>query len=98
MKARILPLDDIAEFGKKDSVVLLVSMTPEEARMILERIEDPTGLEDEPRPVRLLIGYLKTIAGNHSTSDQFAQEMVNTDGRCGVSSSDRIPNFPGGIF
>jgi hypothetical protein len=81
MKARILPLGDIAEFGKTDSAVLSIVITPHEAGVILETLADPTGLESEPIPVQLLLGYLRVIAGGDVGTVEEQQDAVNTDGR-----------------
>lgn len=91
MRARILPLDEITEYGKTDSVALLISITRPEARNILEQLnawtQDDYLMAEQQRsnPVRLLIGLLDVIAGGNPQPDQFNQDMVNTDGRTGVS-------------
>lgn len=95
MKGRILPLGDIAEYGKTDSVALLVTMTRPEAQKILDQLEAWTQEDYESAeqkrstPVKLLVGYLEVIVGGNPEPDNFNQDVVNTDGRTGVHNANR---------
>lgn len=85
MKGRILPLDDVAEYGKTDHVILTLSLSPDEARQILaafhaETVEDYEGARKERSlPVRLLAGYLSVIAEPERRT--WNQDVSNTDSR-----------------
>jgi hypothetical protein len=80
MKARILPLDEIAEYGKTDTVVLTLSINPTEAGILLDALNDYTsGRLTPPTSVRLMMGYLETIRDVDSRT--YRQDVVNTDAR-----------------
>lgn len=87
MKGRILPLGDLAEYGKAESAALLISMSPTEAQQIIDALNEETVRDyeqaDKERslPVRLLEGYLAVIAGSESVTTEEAQDAVNTEGR-----------------
>jgi len=87
VKARILPLGDLAEYGKAESAALLISMHPTEAQQILDALSAWT-VEDEQSAqqrrstaVQLIMGYLTVIAGTEAVTPQEAQDAVNTEGR-----------------
>jgi hypothetical protein len=77
VKARILPLGEIAR--RTDTVVLMLSINPTEAAILVDWIHnDP----DQPTAVRLMIGYLETIRdGREATDRTYRQDAINTDGR-----------------
>jgi hypothetical protein len=83
VRARILPLDDLAEYGKANSVALLISMTPEEAQRMLNwmgPLEEGHGI----RSVQELMGYLRVVARQRG---KYEQDPVNTDGRSGLEGA-----------
>lgn len=98
MKARILPLGDLAEYGKQNSVALLMTMTRPEAQQMLDQLEAWTqedyeaAKQERSTPVKLLIGYLEVIVGGNPKPDEYNQDAVNTDGRSTLSRS--IPSHP----
>lgn len=80
MKGRILPLEEIAEYGKTDTVVLTLSINSTEAGIILDTLDDYTsGRLTAPNTVRYLIGYLETIRDR--ADSQYRQDVVNTEAR-----------------
>jgi hypothetical protein len=75
----MLPLADIAEFGKTGSTAVMLVLTPNEAGEILRSISVADG---SPATVRALWGVLSTIADNDQSYDaEIARDVVNTDGR-----------------
>jgi hypothetical protein len=78
MKARILPLEEVAEYGKTDTVVLTISINSTEAGIVLDYMERENGGE-LPTAVRLLTGYLETI--RERADCQYRQDVVNTEAR-----------------
>jgi len=80
MRARILPTEEFAEYGKTDNVILMISINKTEAGIILDYIEDNESLK-EPRAVQILRGYLQVVQqrADHNTR----QDYINTDGRYG---------------
>jgi hypothetical protein len=83
MKARILPVDDFAEYGKTGTVVMVMSLNPTEAAIILDYLAMDenlfTGEQQTPTAVRLLEGYLRVVS-DRANSEQ-NQDIVNTDSR-----------------
>lgn len=79
MKARILPLAEIAEYGKADTVVLTLSINPTEAGIVLDWMESE-GVTVIPTAVRYLTGVLETIRDRVSTVG-YRQDVINTDSR-----------------
>lgn len=81
MKARILPTDEFAEYGKTDTVVLVMSVNKTEAHIILDWMEDvdSASWRDSKRPhvVELLSAYMQTIAD----ANRREFDAVNTEGR-----------------
>jgi hypothetical protein len=80
VKGRILPLADIAEYGKTDSVILTLSINSTEAGILLDALSDYiSGRLDSPTAVRYMIGVLETIRDRAGA--EYRQDMVNTEAR-----------------
>lgn len=79
MKARILPVDEIAEYSTTDTVVLMISISPLEADQIIDVIKDygRWARQRPERSVSYLVGILETIVDRSVTH----QDVANTDGR-----------------
>lgn len=78
MKARLLPTNEFAEFGKTDTQILMASINKTEAGILMDWLLDDREAtwEDLPNTVRLFYGYLQVIADRPSGG----ADMVNTDG------------------
>jgi hypothetical protein len=82
MKARILPLADLAEFGKTGAVALMVTITPEEARAILRDWDQGAPQDFSPAVAKALYSVLGVIGeANKLGRAEALHEVINSDGR-----------------
>jgi hypothetical protein len=83
VRARILPLDDLAEFGKTDRVALLLTLSPGEAREIMDGMGGGT-YSAMPHNARKLYEALEIISHPDGAVRQAGRDALNTEGRSGV--------------
>lgn len=102
MKARILPTDEFAEYGKTRTVIVVASMNPTEAEIIYdyvakENIWDNDEPKDEiPMAVRQFLKILEAVQAGSGTA-LIRQDDINTDGRrARRKSAPEEPNRPEG--
>lgn len=96
MNGRILPIGELAEFGKSDAVALTLLLTTDEALTAsLYLVKELQRREENGLPVstsvRKLLGYLQVIAD----PSRLGRDMVNTDGRTGATNGEaKSPRQP----
>jgi hypothetical protein len=81
MKARILPTEEFAEYGKTDTVIMMLSINKTEAGILMDWLESET---EEPHVVQQVIGFLQAVCG------YLPADVVNTDGRLSPANAAQI--------
>jgi hypothetical protein len=82
MRVRILPLDDIAEFGKTDRVVMMLTIGANEAYEIQRALSG--GSVGENLSAQKLYELMQAIASRDLFAREKAQNIFNTEGRYGL--------------
>lgn len=79
MRARILPLDDLAEYGKTERVALILTLSHGEAQSIIGDLGDDDG--NMCRNSKKLFELLQIVAEPDVYRRRMAQDIMNTEGR-----------------
>jgi hypothetical protein len=98
VRARILPLNDLADYEKADCVAILLTISPAEAREIMEELNRTERIfADQPQTLahnaRKLYELLQIVTRDDWQQRLAAQDVMNTEGRVrprASSGSDQV--------